>query len=151
MSSKIRSKRRVERVRARINITLASGNNEMVLCTQTDSGTLVRTIVQLHISAAVSAAAQFEFTCIIQLKPGGVTLVIPLVTAQLNFPLPMGVIWEYSGNIGNHTLVGDKDRVEIFVDLKGMRKFKEGDTIVLSIATVDAGTVNGTVVMFMKE
>ncbi len=79
MSKKVTIKRRIERVRSRINTTLASGNNSIVLHTAEDAKTLVRTIIQLHISASVSAGAQLEFACLVLHEEAGIPVLTPLL------------------------------------------------------------------------
>ena len=151
MSKTVKIKRRIERVRSRINVTLASGVGIILLHTAEDAKTFVRTIISLTIGASVSAGAQLEYAGVVQLKPAGVTVVVPAVTADLDRPFPNNVIWENVGNIRNHTLIGDANTDRWFADLKSMRKMKENDTLTYDIATLDAVTLNGTIVMFFKE
>jgi len=146
-------KRRIERIRSRINDIIANTANTEILHTAEDAKTLVRTIIDLKVVLSSAAVSTFVYNMIIQLQPAGVQILPPSVAQALDVPLPINVIWEESGVDNVETVVGEYNIQHIQIDLKSQRKMKEGDTITWAhIANAAAAyTVAGVIVLFFKE
>ncbi len=146
-------KRRIEKRRNRINLTIGSSSAHIVLHDAEDSKTLVRTIVKLYILYAGAAGSVNDWHILIQRAEASVEIMAPIVTQALDQESPLALIWEESGNHFNKTSVGQYIPVVVQADLKGMRKLKKGDTISFShVAGEDAVvTVTGHITLFFKE
>ena len=146
-------KRRIERIRSRINDLIITSVSDLTLHSAEDAKTLVRTIIDLKIVLQSAAVATFVWDLIIQLAPAGVQIVAPNVGQSLDASLPINVIWEDAGVDNVETVVGEYNILHIQVDLKSQRKMKEGDLITLShIAnTANAFAIVGHIILFFKE
>ena len=146
-------KRRIERIRNRINDLITSTASGLTLHTAEDAKTLVRTIIDLKVNVQIASAATFVYDMLMQLNPNGVTIFQPSVAQLLDDPLPINMIWEDSGSLNVETVVGDYNIIHIKADLKSQRKMKENDTLVLAhIANVaNAFQLSGYVTLFFKE
>lgn len=140
-------KRRIERVRSRINHTVTNASITNILHTVEDRKTLVRTIIDLRVYNIV--AADHAVNLVIHRLPRGQTVGNPLVTENLDADQIKENIWE--------ALVGrfgiSQEPIHIHADLKSMRKLDPGDQVVLKTVSdgVDTDKCVGTIVQMFKE
>ena len=154
MSQKFRApKRRIESVRNILNTTITTSETAAVLHTAEDAQTLVRLILDLTITRLDAATSPAFYAIVIELEPGGVSVLNPSVTQILDNPKQINMIYEA---VGHHDQTADNQQgiqIRRFVDLKSMRKLRESDTINFNTISDVASsfTLSGTVQLFFKE
>jgi len=117
-----------------------------------DAKTLVRTIVDLSV-VNVAATGEADYSMMIMRSEKSVAVITPAVTQLLDSTVPIALIWEKSGDLDQRDDTGPSARQDVFVDLKSMRKMKEGDTIELAHVASAASIVRlvGVITLFFKE
>ena len=154
MSKKFSSpKRRIERIRNRIDILLTSGAVSVNLHVAEDAKTLVRTIVDLVMTHVSGSAEEADWHLLIQRAEGSVRIVEPTIANSLDNVAPQALIWENSGSLDMVTAAGNGAQTKIEYDGKGMRKMKENDTVELThlASTASILRVVGTITLLFKE
>jgi len=146
-------KRRIERIRNRIDILLTAGIVNVVLHAAEDAKTLVRTIVRLSMVHVSGTAVESGYNIMIHRAEQSAAVINPGIAQTLDFPAPNALIWEDSSTLDQVDATGPSTRKEIREDLKGMRKLKENDTIELAhiAGTVSILRLVGTITLFFKE
>ena len=154
MSKKFNSpKRRIERIRNRVDLLMPSSATQIVLHTAEDAKTLVRTIVDLTMVFIAATAAEADWNIMLLRAEKGIVVLNPATTQGLDSKAPIALIWENSDALKMLTEVGNVPTRRIQADIKGMRKLKETDTIELNNLASASTTLRliGTVTMFFKE
>ena len=144
-------KRRIEKIRNRINFTATDSATPIALHTAEDSKTLVRMIVDLEIQHAITAVADLHI--VLQHAPAGVNIVTPTISQALDVPAVNNLLLEKSSRDLTRAALSDTQIIVWEVDSKAMRKLKEGDLITLSsITDVSAAfSITGHITLFFKE
>ena len=154
MSQKFRTpKRRVESFFSKINTTITTSATSNILHSAEDSKTLVRTIIQLFITRLDAALSPAFFNLQLIHEPQGANIVTGAVAAALDSVKPTGLLWNFNGHADRESAIGETVAQRVEVDLKSMRKMKEGDTMVLqTIGDVASSfTISGSITQFFKE
>ncbi len=146
-------KRRIERIRNRIDILVGNSEGQVDLHTAEDAKTLVRTIIDIHIVKVDGAAAESDWYFSIQRAEQSVRISAVSVSQFLDNTAAIAIIWDHAGTHDIISAVGRAPSTTVFRDLKSMRKMKENDTIEFShIASVNAAIrVVGMITLFFKE
>jgi len=146
-------KRRIERIRNRIDVLMGDDAAFIVLHAAEDAKTLVRTIVDLMFIHIGGTANEIDWNIMITRAESSIPVVDTAISLQLDAVAPIALIWEHSGTLGMETLAGNLPTKDAFADLKGMRKMKETDTIefVTQASTSSFIRVVGTITLFFKE
>ncbi len=144
-------KRRIEKVRNRLNFTATNSHENRVIHTAEDSKTLVRMIVRLEVQKAITAVADMHL--LFQLAPGGIFTITPTISQVLDVPASNMLLTEASFRANVVTAIGEAPIIVYTLDSKAMRKLKENDTIMLSTLcdVASAFGVVGHVTLFFKE
>ena len=154
MSQKFRApRRRVESFFSKINTTITTSATSNILHSAEDSKTLVRSIINLTLTRLDGALSPAFFNLQIVHEPQGANIVTGGVAAALDAIRPTGLVWDFVGHADRESAIGETVAYRIDVDLKSMRKMKEGDTMVLqTIGDVAASfTISGSITQFFKE
>jgi len=148
-----RPKRRIERIRNRIDVLLTAGVVSIVLHAAEDAKTLVRTIINLSIVFINAAASEVDYGIMISRAEKSIVVITPSIAQVLDSPAPIALIWEDNGSLHQADATGPAATKYEKADIKGMRKLKEGDTIELSHLASAASVIRivGTVTLFFKE
>ena len=144
-------KRRIEKIRNRLNFTISDSQAHVQLHTAEDSKTRVRMIIVLEIQKAITATADYHM--LIQLSPAGTAVLTPTISQALDVPAINNLLVEKSGRQITTAAVGENQIIVWDVDSKAMRKLKETDLIALThIADVASSfSVTGNITLFFKE
>ncbi len=143
-------KRRIEKIRNRLNFTVGDSEGSVTLHTAEDSKTLVRAIVYPQIQKIVTPVADMHI--VMQHAQAGVRAITPTISQALDVPSANALLLEGSfRQVLTPTIDGALFVWE--VDSKAMRKLKETDTIAMSyIADVASSfSITGHVTLFFKE
>ena len=154
MSKKFRTpKRRIERIRNRINDTITTSVSEVILHTAEDAKTLVRTIFDITLVRIDDGLVSAAYDMMLQRLEAGVTVNAPAIGASLDQPASLSLLWEHGGVTNIVTASGDMQVIRLFVDLASMRKMKENDTIEWAHVSdvANAFQAQGHVTLFFKE
>ena len=145
-------KRRIERVRNKIDDSIISSESTLVLHTAEDAKTLVRTIIDLWITRDDATTGKGEWHMILQLAQRGTKVYTAVNTSILDGDASIGLLWESAGVTFMHTAAGESTSHHIQVDLKSMRKMSPQDDIQL-VHISDANVLNlsGIITLFFKE
>lgn len=146
-------KRRIEKVRNRINFTMTASTVNIVLHAAEDSKTLVRTIIDLVVLYVGTSASFQDWQMLIQRAEGGTSTIGAIAAQDLDKPASNALIWEHSGMSFHRSDVGSEVYYRVQADIKGMRKLKELDKILLTHISSEASVhvVTGQITQFFKE
>lgn len=140
------AKRRIEKVVGHWNDTITNSINNVVLHTAEDSKTLVRLIVQWD---AVWGAGAPTYQVTIGKEPGGTAVVGPGTGDDLDNDAPEELLLQHTGLFVSSSV----EPHHVAYDLKGMRKLKPGDEIVMRHVcnNVDGVVFSGSYTLIFKE
>lgn len=146
-------KRRIEKIRNRINLTMTASSANVVLHSAEDSKTLVRTIIDLMVMYVGTSASFQDWQMLIQRAEGNSATLGAIASQDLDKPATNALIWEVSGANFHRSDVGAEPYFRVQADIKGMRKMKETDSILLSHIASEASVfvVTGQITQFFKE
>ena len=155
MSETVRTrapKRKITRVRSRIDHIITAAQLNSILHTSEDPETLVRTIVDLQLMGTTAIDVDVDdFDLLIHVAPSGTKTASPVITELLDTAENINTLFRSTPQVrigaSGNTLM------EIKADLRNMRKLRELDTIVLStIASSDSKYwLKGYIIQFFKE
>ena len=146
-------KRRIERIRNRIDALIGTGIGVINLHAAEDAKTLVRTIINLSVVHIGGTDGETDYSVMIMRSEKSIPVINPGTTQVTDSPAPIALIWEDANVLHLVDATGPSPRRDIFADIKGMRKLKEEDVIELA-HIASASTVLrliGTVTLFFKE
>lgn len=144
-------KRRIEKIRNRINTTISNSQADLTLHIAEDSKTLVRIIVALEIMAVTASIADYHM--VIQKAPQGVLVVTPTISQALEVDAAKELLLEKSGRSFTHDATSDAVIVLWEADSRAMRKLVTGDKIFLNLLgdVASSFSVCGHITLFFKE
>ena len=144
-------RRRVERVRSRLNSTLAF--TDKVLHTCEDSKTLVRMLIRLIVYTTGTVTAPASVVGHIGLAPGGNAVTSASTTEGLDEDVGINSLLLFPAVI-QHDITNASGTIvtNVDIDTKLMRKLRAGDEIHLDMALGSgSGNVLGVIDMWFKE
>ena len=146
-------KRRIERIRNRIDTLMTASLAAIILHAAEDAKTLVRTIIDLNFTFISATPGETEWGTMISRAENSQLVINPVVSQVLDNAAPIALIWENSGTLRMVDATGAAPRMDVFADIKGMRKMKENDTIEMTniASTASVIRVVGTITLFFKE
>ena len=146
------AKRRVTRVKNTMNNTIPSTINSVTLHEADEDRTLIRTILELQIYSATNLAAR-NVGLRISRAPAGTKIGSVSYASSNDDDVSDEEIWDYSANMPARTDTNGDNRIFISKDMKGMRKLRKGDKILLELVASDnnLSTVVGKIIQFFKE
>ena len=146
-------KRPIERTLSSVFHLPVGTVTDSVLHTRDDRGTLIRMLVRLYAINIGSSTGLKQLGLVIQKAIGGTTITVPLLSESLDADERSTVLLRRLIPAHVHTATGVSKVIQIFEDIKAMRKMSKGDTIVLSDQAGAAAewSLMGTVWMWFKE
>lgn len=152
-------KRRIEQITGTLNFTTGSSTTGKVLHAAEDSKTLVRVIlnVRAHPLSYTSSGTIYSSGWTLGVEPNSIVVVNPSIGESLDDVKPdqmlaQGIV-SYTGS-GAGTTDHHRDTQDIVLDIKGMRKLKGGDEIVLRTLGEGVGSTHqfiGSYTLVFKE
>ena len=138
-------KRVIKKIGNRFNQQFTNAESDYILHQIEDRETLVRTIIQLSIKNVINNS---NITLGLFHEPRGITVQNVSETHELDQVLNKVELWMYRGGQRQSNEV-----VEVFVDLKSMRKCETGDQITLRgiASTANSIDIIGSITLFFKE